>query len=73
MAKNIRNSKLSETLQVASEVNEWFQDAKFERIENGEHHDFKFKVFSATYKGKKIECKVKLTKENILYTMRFIE
>lgn len=73
MAKNIRNRKLSETLQVASEVNEWFQDAKFERIENGEHHDFKFKVFSATYKGKKIECKVKLTKENILYTMRFIE
>lgn len=73
MAKNIRNRKLSETLQIASEVNEWFPNAKFERLEDGEHHDFKFKVFSATYKGKKIECKVKLTKESILYTMRLLK
>lgn len=72
MAKNIRNKKLSETLQVAANVNDWFPNAKFERIENGKHHKFQFKVFHATFQGKQIECKAKLTSENILYTMRLL-
>ena len=49
-----------------------FPNAKFERIENGKHHKFQFKVFSATFQGKQIECKAKLTSENILYTMRLL-
>ena len=72
MAKNIRNIRLSETLQIAANVNDWFPNAKFERIENGKHHKFQFKVFSATFQGKQIECKAKLTSENILYTMRLL-
>lgn len=72
MAKNIRNRRLSETLQVAADVNEWFPTAIFDRIEDGNHHDFQFKVFHATYQGKRIECKTKLTSEKILYTMRLL-
>lgn len=72
MAKNIRNRRLSETIQIAADVNEWFPTATFDRIEEGNHHDFQFKVFHATYQGKRIECKAKLTSENILYTMRLL-
>lgn len=72
MAKNIRNKRLKETLEVAANVNEWFPTATFDRIEEGKHHDFSFKVFRATYHGKRIECKVKLTSEQILYTMRLL-
>ena len=72
MAKNIRNRRLSETIQIAADVNEWFPTAIFDRIEDGNHHDFQFKVFHATYQGKRIECKAKLTSENILYTMRLL-
>ncbi len=72
MAKNIRNKKLSETIQVAINIDEWFPSAEFVGIEEGKHHNFQFKVFHATYKGKRIECKAKLTSENILYTMRLL-
>lgn len=72
MAKNIRNRRLSETIQIAADVNEWFPTATFDRIEDGNHHDFQFKVFHATYQGKQIECKAKLTSEKILYTMRLL-
>ena len=73
MAKNIRNRRLSETIQIATDVNEWFPTATFDRIEDGNHHDFQFKVFHATYQGKRIECKAKLTSEKILYTMRLLD
>lgn len=73
MSKNIRNKRLSETIQIATNANEWFPSATFNRIEDGIHHKFQFKVFNATYQGRKIECKVKLTSENILYTMRILE
>lgn len=73
MSKNIRNKELVETMKIASEVNEWFPKATFDRTEEGKHHNFKFKVFYATFNNKKIECKVKLTKENILYTMRIVK
>ena len=73
MSNNIRNKELVETMKIASEVNEWFPKAIFDRIEEGKHHNFKFKVFYATFNNKKIECKVKLTKENILYTMRIVK
>ena len=73
MAKNIYNKKLNETLQLAADVNEWFPNAIMDCEEEGKHHDFKFRVFHATYKGKKIECKVKLVKENIIYTMRILK
>lgn len=43
MAKNIRNRRLSETIQIAADVNEWFPTATFDRIEEGNHHDFSSK------------------------------
>lgn len=73
MAKNIYNKKLNETLLLAADVNEWFPNAVMDCEEEGKHHDFKFRVFHATYKGKEIECKVKLVKENIIYTMRILK
>ena len=73
MAKNIYNKKLNETLQLAADINEWFHNAIMVREEDGKHHEFKFRVFHATYKGNKIECKVKLVKESIIYTMRILK
>lgn len=73
MAKNIRNRRLSETIEVASHVEEWFPSAIAEEaLEPGIDHDFPFKVFHATYNGKNILCKAKITSEKILYTMRLL-
>lgn len=73
MAKNIRNPQLSETIQLATSVSNWFPVAKFVRTEDGIHHKCKFKVFSAEYQGKKIECKAKCEDEDILYTMKLLK
>ena len=47
--------------------------AEFVRVEKGIHHNFNFKVFIANVEGVYVECKVKMTSENILYTMRIIK
>jgi len=72
-AKNFYNKKLAETMQLATRIGEWFPLAEFVRVEKGIHHNFNFKVFIANVEGVYVECKVKMTSENILYTMRIIK
>ncbi|MBQ9254999.1 MAG: minor capsid protein [Bacteroidales bacterium] len=71
-AKNNRNSKLAETIQVATEFEKWMHSMKYIRTEIGKHHNFDFKVYNATYKNYIIELKVKITAGNIAYNMRLL-
>lgn len=69
-SKNIRNARLTETIQTAFKVKEWLPKGTFLRKEPGKHHDCFFNVYQVEYDGKKIEFKTKLTDGEILYTMR---
>ena len=40
--------------------------------EQGIHHGFNFNVYRATYNGRTIEIKTKLTDAEYLYNIRFI-
>ena len=72
-AKNLYNKKLAETMRLATRIEEWFPAAEFVRKEKGKHHKFDFNVFVANIEGIRVECKTKITSENILYTMRIIK
>lgn len=72
-SKNINNSHLPDTIQVALNIKDWLPNGKFVRKEQGKHHDCFFNVYQAEYKGKKIEFKTKLTDGEILYTMRLLK
>lgn len=72
-SKNINNSHLPDTIQVALNIKDWLPSGKFVRKEQGKHHDCFFNVYQAEYNGKKIEFKTKLTDGEILYTMRLLK
>lgn len=72
-SKNINNSHLPDTIQVALNIKDWLPNGKFVRKEQGKHHDCFFNVYQAEYNGKKIEFKTKLTDGEILYTMRLLK
>lgn len=52
-SKNINNSHLPDTIQVALNIKDWLPNGKFVRKEQGKHHDCFFNVYQAEYKGKK--------------------
>lgn len=72
-SKNIKNSRLPETIKTALNVKEWLPNGTFVRKEPGNHHNCFFNVYQAEYDGKKIEFKTKLTEGEILYTMRLLK
>ena len=71
-AKNIRNPELVHVLKCATEFEQWLPNATRIRVEDGIDHDFQFSVYFVEYQGQRIECKCKLTSDEILYTMRII-
>jgi hypothetical protein len=72
-AKNIRNKKLSEVMDLATHVKEWLPSASFVENEDGLHHDYQFKVFTTSYNGVNIECKAKVTDGIYIYNMRILK
>ena len=73
-SKNKNNRRLAETMDAAVHFEEWMPFShKEEREEDGKHHNCKFAVYTAKYKGNKIEFKVKLNANNNVYTMKFIK
>lgn len=71
-SKNIRNRRLAETMQLTTKVKEWIGKAKFNRIEDGRHHNFQFKVYDVDFAGLHLEVKAKMTEGLILYLMRIL-
>lgn len=71
-AKNIYCDNLAEVMEIAKLYKEWLPTAKYLRIEDGLHHDFRFKVYETVINGQKIEIKTKLTDAEYLYNIRFI-
>lgn len=70
---NLGNSRLAETMELATKVQQWLPKARFIRNENGIDHDFRFNVYEVDFNGVTIECKAKLTEGEILYNMRIKE
>lgn len=72
-AKNNRrkNNRLAETMQYATQIQEWLPTAIFIKEEDGIDHPEPFKVYHATHNGVKLECKAILRQSGLyLYTMR---
>ena len=67
-----RNFRLAETMQYATQIEEWMPNATFIREENGIDHPEPFKVYHATTpNGVNLECKVMVRQAGLyLYTMR---
>ena len=67
----VRANNTAETMEYAIRIEEWFQSLSEAGIEEGKHHDFKFKVMKGTVGKKTIEAKAKINgNELILYTIR---
>lgn len=73
LAKCCRKKNIEETMQVAFEFEEWVGKLKLTRIEDGIHHDCKFRVYECLYKGKRLELKAKETEGLISYVMRIYQ
>ncbi|WP_300934807.1 phage minor head protein [uncultured Muribaculum sp.] len=71
-AKSKNSRRLAETMQMATEVEDWIGTARYVRTEAGRHHDFDFRVYEAEVDGQKIELKAKVTDGLILYLMKLI-
>ena len=72
-SKNKNNRRLAETMDAAVHFEDWMPLSHKENLEEeGRHHNCKFAVYTAMYKGNKIEFKVKLNVNNNVYTMKFI-
>ena len=69
-AKNIRNKRLAETMELATRFVDWLPTATRTRTEPGRHHPYYFIVYEATIGGVTVECKVKDLPEKTVYTMR---
>ncbi len=66
-----RNFRLAETMQYATQIEEWMPNATFIEIEDGIDHPEPFKVYHATHNGVNLECKVMVRQTGLyLYTMR---
>ena len=66
-----RNFRLAETMQYATQIEEWMPNATFIEMENGIDHPEPFKVYHATHNGVNLECKVIVRQTGLyLYTMR---
>ena len=66
-----RNYRLAETMQYATQIEEWMPNATFIEIEDGIDHPEPFKVYHATHNGVNLECKVMVRQTGLyLYTMR---
>lgn len=73
-AKNKNNDQLALTMKLATEIQNWMPKAECVRKnEPGIDHGFNFNVYRANVNGVTVECKTKLTKGEIIYTMRIIE
>lgn len=71
--KNQNRNNLDEIIDVAHDYKEWMPTAELVTPnEQGIHHGFNFNVYRATYNGRTIEIKTKLTDAEYLYNIRFI-
>ena len=70
-AKNIRNRRLAETMNLTIHFEEWMPSATLVNpAEPGIHHSCTFSVYIATHNGVTIEFKVKNNENKNVYTMR---
>lgn len=66
-----RNLRLAETMQYATQIEEWMPTATFKRVEDGIDHPEPFKVYHTNYNGVNLECKAIVRQTGLfLYTMR---
>lgn len=69
-AKNSRNPKLKETMDLAMDFEKWMPTLSQGQVENGIDHSFQFKAYKFRYQDYDIVFKAKLTEGIIAYTMR---
>lgn len=70
LAKCVRKRNTGETMRFAFDFAKWARKMSLVRIEEGLHHDCKFRVYEVKYKGKRIELKAKDTQGFIAYMIR---
>lgn len=69
-AKNKRNSKLAETMRLATLIEDWAPESHYVRTETGKDHSYNFLVFEGRFGNTDLEYKVKDLPDKIIYTMR---
>lgn len=74
LSKCVRKKNTGETMQIAFEFEKWAKKLTLiNSSEPGRHHNCDFRVYEATYKGKRVELKAKDTEGFIAYLIRVYE